>query len=109
MLETLWSAQAMNQIDLHTLSTNQLVERFTDIGLQKYQQLLRNDVTKFNKLYDQMAAIVQELRSRPDDERRALIALYVHPNFQVRMKAAVNSLALNYDAARHVLEEIASS
>ena len=99
----------MKRADPSTLSTQDLVARFVDIAVQQDRQLDRDDVAKFNKLYHQMAKIVQELKARPGDQRRALIALYDHPNIQVRMTAAVNSLALNYDAARRVLEAVAGS
>jgi len=99
----------MKRSDLSELSIHDLVARFVDIAVQQDRQLDRDDAARFNKLYRQMAKIVQELKSRPGDRRHALIALYDHPNIQVRMKAAVNSLALNYDAARRVLETIAGS
>lgn len=59
---------------------------------------------KSNRLYDRIAAIVTELKSRDGDQRRALIPLYAHGNPQVRLKAATVTLALAPDAARAVLE-----
>ena len=97
----------MKKTDLHALSTSQLVERFIEIALRQYTTVMRDEVAKFNKLYGQMDAVTEELKSRPGDQRRALAALYDHPNPQVRLKAAVRSLAVNYDEARRVLESLA--
>jgi hypothetical protein len=94
---------------LNALSIRELVELFTDITLQQYPAVLGNDARTYNRLYAQMDAVCQELKSRPGDERRSLIALYAHPNVQVRLAAARRTLALNYKDARRVIEDIANS
>jgi hypothetical protein len=99
----------MKKTILRELSTRDLTMRFTDITLDQYTALMGNDVRRYNKLYSQMDAVAQELKSRPGDERKALIALYGHPNPQVRLAAAKRTLALNYAGARQVIEEIAGS
>lgn len=99
----------MTKSRLTTLSIGELVKRFADIGVQQYDALMGDDVKTFNRLYEQMDAVVQELRARTGDQRQALIPLYKHTNPQVRMKAAINSLACNYSEARQVLEDVANS
>jgi len=94
----------MKKTDLHTLSTSQLVERFRDVALKQYWALLGNELRLFNKLFDEMTRIEQELKGRPGDQRRALRVLYDHPNPQVRVKAAKRSLAVEYDAALKVIK-----
>jgi hypothetical protein len=54
-------------------------------------------------------AITAELKSRPGDQRSALVKLYDHPNVQVRLNAARLTLAVAPAAARQVVETIASS
>jgi hypothetical protein len=93
--------------NLGDLTTAQLVERFTQITLQQGVCVKGNDVARFNKLFAQMVQVTDELRSRPGDARRALIPLYSHSDRQVRLKAAIHTLAINRDAARRVLEELA--
>jgi hypothetical protein len=53
-----------------------------------------------------MMAVANELRSRPGDQRRSLVSLYDHPNEQVRLKAAIHTLALFSDDAREVLQKL---
>ena len=79
----------MRKNELRNLSTSELVAQFTDIALQQYDCVMRDEVKRFNKLFRQMNAVTDELKSRPGDQRRALIALYNHANLQVQLKAAV--------------------
>jgi hypothetical protein len=99
----------MKRIKLQDLTVDQLVERFVEIGLDQDRALLENDVGGFNRLFDQMQVVNQELKSRAGDQRRALLSLYKHPNLQVRLKAAKTTLAIAPQAARDVLEAIKDS
>jgi hypothetical protein len=99
----------MKATQLQDMSIKHLTECFVEIGIAQDQALLADDLTRFNRLFDQMQAIVQELRARDGDQRRALLALYDHPNMQVRLKAVKNTLALSPQAGRAMLEEIANS
>jgi hypothetical protein len=92
---------------LRDLAISDLVHRFSEIALQQYDCVERNENDRFNKLFAQMKEVADELRSRPGDARTKLVSLYVHPNRQVRLKAAIHTLAVNRDAARRILEEIA--
>jgi ParB-like chromosome segregation protein Spo0J len=87
----------------------QLVEHFTDTTLSQDDALHTNDHTKFNRLFDKMEAIKQELKARDGDQRRALLRLYDHPNAQVRLKAAKATLTVAPEAARRMLKAIADS
>lgn len=98
----------MTRVNLAELSTEQLVERFIAICLEQEQADLYDDIGWFNRLFKKMQEVVTELRSREGDERQALLALYNHPNLQVRIKAVKNSLALAPDEGRRVLQGIAS-
>ena len=99
----------MKRLKLQDLSVDQLLERFTAIALEQDQALLMDEIARFNKLFDQMDAVKKELRSRSGDQRRALLALYDHPNIQVRLKAAVGTLAVEPESARKLLQTIAES
>jgi hypothetical protein len=99
----------VKRLTLQDLSVDQLLERFTAIALQQDQALLMDEIARFNKLYDEMGAVKIELKRRPGDQRRALLALYDHPNIQVRLKAAVGTLAVEPAPARELLQTIASS
>src|SRR5690242_16815528 len=91
------------------MSTEELVKRFTSICVDQDAALLHGELATFNKLYRAMRALEDELRSRPGDQRRALLALYDHPNAQVRLQAAGATLAVVPDSARQLIETIANS
>lgn len=95
--------------NLQALSVEQLVERFVIIGLAQEQAALSDDIPEFNRLFKKMQDVVAGLRSREGDQRSALLALYDHPNLQVRLKAVKNSLALAPEEGRRILEAIADS
>ena len=99
----------MKRSKLHDMTVDQLVVQFTDIALAQDKALLMGDIAKFNRLFDQMEAAEGELKARAGDQRRALLRLYQHRNAQVRLKAAVATLAVAPDAARRKLQEIADS
>lgn len=99
----------MKRPNLVEMSQSRLVDRFVDICLAQGEALLEDDLKKFSRLFEQMRAIVEELKARPGDQRRALLSLYEHPNLQVRLKAAKNTLAVAPDAAREVLRTIVDS
>lgn len=90
------------------MSAAQLVERFADICIEQDRALLYSDIAGFNRLYGKMAAIRDELKSRPGDQRRALTALFGHENAQVRLQAARATLAVAPEEALEVIKVIAS-
>ena len=91
---------------LKAMSDAQLVSRFADICIVQDQALLRDELDRFNSLFREMRAVSNELKGRAGDQRRALLALYSHPNFQVRLKAAKATLAVAPQAARAELQGI---
>lgn len=99
----------MTRVSLTEMSIEQLVDRFVALGLAQDEADFYGDIAKFNRLFKEMQSVVAELRSRPGDQRQALFALYHHRNWQVRLKAVKNSLALAPVEGRRVLQEIADS
>ena len=99
----------MNQDNINGMSVSELVDRFTAIALEQDKALFKDDIPKFNSLYRQMDDVKNELKARQGDQRRALLPLFDHPNLQVRLKAAVTTLAVAADAARKELKNIAVS
>ncbi len=96
----------MKGFDFSKLPESQLVDRFTALCLAQHEAELYDEIAKYNRLYDQIIAIRDELKSRPGDQRTALVSLFAHPNPQVRLKAALYALAVVPAAARQVLQEI---
>ncbi|MBI4275958.1 MAG: DUF2019 domain-containing protein [Rhizobiales bacterium] len=96
----------MTRIGLQDMTVEQLVQLFITIALDQDKAIMTNDNAKYNRLYSQMDDVKNELKRRADDQRRALIELYDHPNVQVRLKAAITTLGLAPEAARRVLQII---
>lgn len=99
----------MKHINEKLLTVNELVERFVAIAIEQDKAIFSEETTKYNRLFDQMKAIVQELKKRSGDQRLALMPLYAHPNVHVRLKAAIYTLDIARADAREVLESIADS
>ena len=97
----------MTKGKLHTLTVDQLTARFAKIGIA--QDKAEDDNAKYTRLFEQMEAVEQELKSRPGDPRWALLSLYNHRNMQVRLKAAKATLAIAPKEARQMIESIAAS
>jgi len=99
----------MSQPAFQEMSLDQLLARFAAIGVDQDKALLRNEIAKFNRLYDEMDAIENELKARNGDQRRALVGLYDHPNAQVRLNAIKATLAVSPEQARRMLSVMANS
>lgn len=99
----------MTRRSLSGVPTPELVELFAEIGVAQDQAILFEETAKFNRLFGKMSAVSDELRQRHGDQRAALTALYDHPNAQVRLQAAMVTLAVAPVAARAVIENLARS
>jgi Domain of unknown function (DUF2019) len=99
----------MRRADLKSMTVDQLVDRFAEIGVAQDQAELMGEIGKFNRLYGQMDDVDQELRRRGREARLALLQLFDHPNMQVRLKAAKRTLGVSPQKARQVIEAISES
>jgi hypothetical protein len=95
--------------DLQKMSVADLVEQFILLGVGQFEAELQSNLAKENKLVRQMRGVVEELKSRPGDQRSALLALYGHPNVQVRLMSAKLTLAVAPAAAAQMLQAIKES
>jgi Domain of unknown function (DUF2019) len=96
----------MKRPNVVAMTLEDLVDRFAAIGLDQDKAIFDEDNAKYNKLYDQIQAIVKELKCSPGDQRRALLPLFAHRNVQVRLMAALETLDIATPAAREVLQGI---
>jgi uncharacterized protein DUF2019 len=99
----------MKRAKLEDMTVDQLVERYTTIGIEQDQALLRRQYAKFNRIFDEMVAVEGELKIRNGDQRRELLSLYNHPNAQVRLNSAKATLAAAPELARQALQALADS
>ncbi len=94
---------------LSSMTAEQLVVKYIEIGLAQYEALLLEEVAKFNRLFDKKVVIVDELQRREGDKRSLLLALYEHENPQVRLNAIKATLAIAPQAGREALETLAKA
>jgi hypothetical protein len=99
----------MKRVDLKTMSVAGLVDRFIALGLKQDKAIGGNEIGKYNSLYMQMMSVTLELKSRENDQRRALLPLYFHTNMEVRLRAVKATMAIAPVAARQQLEDIYAS
>jgi hypothetical protein len=91
---------------LSEMTESELVERFAAICVEQNKALFDDEIAKFNRLYAEMVEVRDVLRTRSGDRRVALLALFNHPDLQVRLQAAKTTLAVEPQAARQMLERI---
>jgi len=98
----------MKEPQLHDLTVAELVKRFTAICVEQDKAVFEDEIATYNRLYKKMVAVRDELKARPEDQRRLLTTLFDHPNLQVRLQAAKSTLAVAPEAARQMLQAIES-
>jgi hypothetical protein len=99
----------MRQSSLNEMSSADLVERFAQITVAQDWALLAGKRATFNRLFQRMMDVANELKARDGDQRRLLIKLYDHPNMQVRVQAAKLTREVSPFEARQQLEAIAET
>ncbi|MGB6174901.1 MAG: DUF2019 domain-containing protein [Methylocella sp.] len=99
----------MRHTSVQSMTNDQLVDRFAEIGIAQDEALLYDEHKEFRRLYSQMDEVDKELRARGMKARIALVRLFDHPNMQVRLQAAKWSLGVVPESARRVIEAISES
>jgi hypothetical protein len=99
----------MKQPDLESLTVTDLVERFAALAVEDDKAEQKDEIAKRKRIRLKIFAVEKELKSRPGDQRRALLPLYDHPNMGVRLLAAKCTLAVAPGVARRMIESIAAS
>lgn len=96
----------MRKRKLNVMTLEQLTARFAEAALIQYEASLDNNTLKYNRAFDRLVEIDEELRKRGSDARMALISLYKHSNIQVRLEAASFTAGIAPKRARKLLQEI---
>jgi hypothetical protein len=100
----------MKQSELSNLSVPQLVDLFTKIAVEQFETEKKTaEFAKYKLLAYEIIAVGKELKSRPGDQRRALLPLYDHHNINVQLLAAKYTLAIAPADARRMIEWVAES
>jgi hypothetical protein len=96
----------MSRKALSEWSDEELVARFLAISLEQDEAIRIDQSRKYNRLYEEMLGVTEELKKRPGNPRQALLAFLDHRNPQVRLKAAIHTLAVDRDRALAALQTI---
>jgi hypothetical protein len=96
----------MKPPQLQNVPLRKLYERFIFASLDQHKSLVTGDHAGYNRLFEEVVAIEEELKRRGEDERRALASLFSDPSAQVRLNAAIATLALEPETARQALQLI---
>ena len=99
----------MKKVDLSRMSDGDLVQLFAENTREQDRSLLVGQIAKYNRLFDRMKDIHDELKRRPGDQRRILVQLFGFPNMHVRLQAAKLTLAVAPLEARAQLQAIVDS
>lgn len=99
----------MTKFNFASMSDRSLIDLFIQIGIEQDDALNGPGVARYNRLFKQKTALLNELKNRGGDRRTLLLPLYDHENMQVRLNAAKATLAIAPLAARQQLELIRSS
>jgi 5'-3' exonuclease len=92
--------------NLEKLTIEDLLQRFVDGALIQYETILDEDTKTFNRIFDRMVEVEEELKRRGPEARKSLLALYDHDNIQVRLNAAEATAGIAPKRARKLLQEI---
>ena len=95
--------------NLSNYTVQELLARFRDSCVAKYESYFIDDHCKYNKLFNFLLAVTRELKRRGVEERRALLTLFADENPQVRLQAAKNVYAVAPIEAKACLEAIAAA
>jgi len=96
----------MTRANFRAMSVEHLVQEFVANALEQYKAELADATAKYNRLFQRMGLLENELKSREGDQRRALLPLYSHGNPHVRLRAAIATLTLAPAKARQTLQII---
>lgn len=96
----------MTARNLANFTISELTSEFVRLAIAKGEAIMGDQTTKASRIYWQMNAIEEELKSRNGDQRRILSTLFQHPDPSVRLEAATATLAILPAASRQVLKSI---
>lgn len=99
----------MRKPKLDELLAADLVDRFAKITRAQDEASLGGRYAEYNRLYQQMIDVCEELKKRDGDQRVHLVELYRDHNMHVRLQAAKLTLAVAPQQARAQLQAIVDS
>lgn len=99
----------MTERDFATWNVDDLRERYAELSIQQSAASDSLQMSVVNRLGKEIHEIGNELKSRPGDRGRALMRLFDHPNFNVRLNAGRSLMSVFPEEARMQIQAIADS
>jgi molybdopterin-guanine dinucleotide biosynthesis protein A len=96
----------MSRKALSEWSDEELLARYLAILLEQDEAISRDQSRKYNRLFEEMLRVAEELKARPANPRQSLLPLLNHRNAQVRLMSAIDTLAIDRDRALAALQAI---
>lgn len=90
--------------NLLQLTEEELRDLFESLCIEQGTKWTPEGLRQYNKLYFDIKEVVDELKRRPGDARHLLIPLLTHEDWQVRLKAGINTYAIAPEEARKALQ-----
>lgn len=90
--------------DLSKLTDIELRDLFEALCIEQGTKWNPEGLRRYKKLYFEIDEVTKELKRRPGDARRLLIPLLTHEDWQVRLKAGINTYAIAPNEARKALQ-----
>ena len=97
----------MTKPSFSDMSLQELVAAYEQIVMAQDQSLREDKISKFNKEYKIRVAIVDELRSRPYDQRDMLVPLLDRREPWMRICVASDTYSLNPERSRKYMQTVA--
>lgn len=96
--------------NIKALSEDELLDQFVAFSIDQYEAIRYvQNTRKYNRLFDKLSEIVEELKARGEERFRSIERLLDHSNIQVRLNAARRLMASSPKLARRALEDIEKS
>ena len=99
----------MTKQDFSGWSVDDLRERYAELSIRQGAAADLSNMSIVNRLGDEIHKIGNELKSRPGDRGRALMKLFDHPNFNVRLNAGRSLMSVFPEEARRQIQAVADS
>jgi hypothetical protein len=97
----------MKNISFKDMTLDELVATYEQIVMAQDQSFLFDKLSKFNKEFKIREAIVEELRSRPRDQREVLAPLLERREPWMRICVASDTYSLNPERSRRYMQTVA--
>ena len=88
-------------------TAEELLKAYEEIVMKQNDCFLKEDLTTFNRQYKIQEAIVDELRSRPGDQRELLAPFLDRREPWMRISAANDTYSLNPERSRKYMQTVA--